>query len=66
MSPDDNPRTFREVALLLKNIKGQVDAVKQEVDEIKKAVSRLMGIVFTAVIGPIIVAIIIAYVIKPG
>jgi tetrahydromethanopterin S-methyltransferase subunit G len=65
MAPDnDLPETFREVGIFLRGLKGDIEEVKSEVDDIKKAVSRLMGIIFTAIIGPIIVAIIVASVLK--
>lgn len=63
MPRDDIPETFREVALVVSNIKDDVKELKDEIDEIRNAQKRLGNLIFTAIIGPIIVGIILAYMI---
>jgi len=62
--PQQDPQTLREVGIFLTNLKEDIDDIKTEVDEIKSALSKMMGVVFTAIIGPIIVGIIIAAVLR--
>lgn len=63
---DDLPQTFREVGIFLRAISRDINEIKEEVDGIKKSVSKLLGVVFTAIIGPIIVAIIVASILRKG
>jgi hypothetical protein len=68
MSPDE-PRNFREVAIFYRQLRDAIKTlkeedlkeVKDELEAIKASLKRLVGIIFTAIIGPVIVAIIIAY-----
>jgi hypothetical protein len=61
---DDLPQTFREVGIFLRSINRNISELKEEVDGIKRSVSKLAGLIFTAIIGPLIVAIIVAYILK--
>lgn len=71
MPDEDPPRTFREVGIFLSQLKTSLKElkeedlleIKEEVEAIKKLMHQLMGVVFTALIGPILVGIILAYVI---
>lgn len=64
MPSDDTPRNIREVNYVLNSIKEDLSELKEDVEEIQKSVVKLMGIVFTAIIGPIIVGIILTFVVK--
>lgn len=67
MSRDDEaPETFREVGIFLKNMKEDIKELKDEIDDVKNSISKMMGIVFTALIAPILVGIVLVFVVKPS
>jgi len=54
---DDIPSTFREVAIILRQ-------VKEDVDELKESQKRITGIVITSILSPLIVGVVLGFILR--
>jgi hypothetical protein len=57
MVEDRNPRTFREVGMLIASVKSDLERVEKKVD-------RLLSVFIVSIICPIVVAVTVAVIIK--
>jgi hypothetical protein len=61
----NDQREIKNDQLTFKNeVHREQQVIKSEVDDLKKLLSKLLGIFFTSIIAPLIVAIILAYVLS--
>lgn len=56
MSPHE-VRSFREVAIILAHIRGEIGELRKDVEESVSAKKQLIFVCFTSVIGPTVVAL---------